>query len=113
MAKNTYLVEVKDLTKIYGDKTVVKGISFSVKTGEIFGILGPNGAGKTTTMEMIEAMRPIDDGEVYVAGIDVTAQPMKVKEVIGIQLQSSAFFDKLTLREQLAMFASMYGESDH
>lgn len=113
MAKNTYLVEVKDLTKIYGNKTVVKGISFSVKSGEIFGILGPNGAGKTTTMEMIEAMRPIDGGEVEVAGINVAAEPMKVKEVIGIQLQSSAFFDKLTLREQLAMFASMYGESDH
>lgn len=105
------IIEVKGLTKRYGDKTTVKGISFDVKEGEVFGILGPNGAGKTTTLEMIEALRPIDDGDVMLDGIDVKKSPAKVKEVIGIQLQSTSFFDKLTLREQLQMFDGLYGET--
>lgn len=109
MAKSTDILVVSDLRKRYGDKEVVKGISFNVKKGEIFGILGPNGAGKTTTLEMIEALRPIDGGDVTLAGLDVKTQPWKVKEVIGIQLQSSSFYDKLTLVEQLNMFASIYG----
>jgi ABC-2 type transport system ATP-binding protein len=103
------ILEVKDLQKSYGGKKVVKGISFDVKEGEIFGILGPNGAGKTTTLEMIEALRPIDGGEVMLDGINVHKDPNKVKEIIGIQLQSSAFFDKINLVEQLQMFASFYG----
>lgn len=105
------IITVKDLTKRYGDKTTVDSVSFSVKEGEVFGILGPNGAGKSTTLEMIEALRPIDGGEVTLDGIDVKRHPMKVKEVVGIQLQSSSFFDKLTLREQLRMFNGLYGES--
>lgn len=109
MGKN--IITVKDLTKRYGDKTTVQSISFDVREGEVFGILGPNGAGKTTTLEMIEALRPIDGGEVILDGIDVRKQPAKVKEIIGIQLQSTAFFDKLTLREQLRMFDSLYGET--
>jgi ABC-2 type transport system ATP-binding protein len=109
MAKTTDILVVSDLRKRYGDKEVVKGISFNVKKGEIFGILGPNGAGKTTTLEMIEALRPIDGGTVTLAELDVKTQPWKVKEVIGIQLQSSSFYDKLTLVEQLNMFASIYG----
>jgi ABC-2 type transport system ATP-binding protein len=104
------IVEVKDLTKSYGGKQVVKGISFSVKEGEIFGILGPNGAGKTTTLEMIEAIRPIDSGSVMLDGFDVRTQGKKAKHVIGIQLQSSGFYDKVTLAEQLKMFASFYGQ---
>jgi len=102
------IITVKKLTKTYGDKTTVKGISFAVKEGEVFGILGPNGAGKTTTLEMIEALRPIDGGSVTLDGIDVKKNPADVKEIIGIQLQSTAFFDKLTLREQLHMFNSLY-----
>lgn len=109
MAKATDILEVRDLRKTYGGKDVVKGISFNVKKGEIFGILGPNGAGKTTTLEMIEALRPIDAGSVTLAGLDVKTQAWKVKEIIGIQLQSSNFYDKLTLVEQLNMFASFYG----
>jgi ABC-2 type transport system ATP-binding protein len=105
------IISVKNLTKRYGDKTTVKGISFDVKEGEVFGILGPNGAGKTTTLEMIEALRPIDDGHVTLDGLDVSKDAAKVKEIIGIQLQSTAFFDKLTLREQLRMFDSLYGET--
>ncbi len=105
----TNIITVQNLTKRYDEKPVVNGISFEVKKGEIFGILGPNGAGKTTTLEMIEALRPIDNGEVKVAGIDVRKSPDKVKEIIGIQLQTTSFFDHLKLREQLEMFGSLYG----
>lgn len=103
------IIEVKNLTKRYGRQAVVKGINFEVERGEIFGILGPNGAGKTTTLEMIEALRPIDKGEAIIDDIDVSKNPKKVKEIIGIQLQATAFYDKLTLVEQLKMFASLYG----
>lgn len=105
------IIKVTGLTKRYGSKTTVKDISFTVKEGEVFGILGPNGAGKTTTLEMIEALRPIDGGTVILDGIDVKKDPARVKEIIGIQLQSTAFFDKLTLREQLKMFDGLYGET--
>jgi ABC-2 type transport system ATP-binding protein len=105
------IIKVTGLTKKYGDKTTVKGISFDVKEGEVFGILGPNGAGKTTTLEMIEALRPIDGGKVTLDGIDVKKNPGRVKEIIGIQLQSTAFFDKLTLKEQLQMFNGLYNET--
>ena len=103
------IVAVRGLTKSYDDNQVVKGIDFEVKKGEIFGILGPNGAGKTTTLEMIEALRPIDAGEVLLNGIDVAREPQRVKEIIGLQLQSSDFYDKMTLKELILMFASFYG----
>ncbi len=103
------IIDVHGLTKRYGDQTVVKGIDFSVEKGEIFGILGPNGAGKTTTLEMLEALRTIDDGTAVIDGIDVAKHPKKIKDIIGIQLQSTNFYDHLTLTEQLRMFASLYG----
>ncbi len=103
------ILKVSDLRKSYNDKEVVSGVSFEVKRGETFGILGPNGAGKTTTIEMIEALRPIDGGLVVLDGIVVGDDPQMVKEIIGIQLQSSSFYDRLTLVEQLRMFASFYG----
>ena len=102
------VLEVKDLTKSYGDQQVVKGVSFSVDRGEVFGILGPNGAGKTTTLEMIETIREIDSGSAILDGLDVAAEPKKVKERIGVQLQSSAFFDKLSLVELLNMFGGLF-----
>ncbi|MCW1907869.1 MAG: ABC transporter ATP-binding protein [Candidatus Saccharibacteria bacterium] len=104
------ILEVTGLTKRYGDKTAVKGITFSVKKGEIFGILGPNGAGKTTTLEMIEAMRPIDGGEAILNGVDVAKHPEKIRRFIGVQPQSPAFQDKTKLSELLVMFAAAYGE---
>ena len=103
------IIDVHGLTKRYGDQTVVKGIDFSVEKGEIFGVLGPNGAGKTTTLEMLEALRTIDDGTAVIDGIDVAKHPKKIKDIIGIQLQSTNFYDHLTLTEQLKMFASLYG----
>jgi ABC-2 type transport system ATP-binding protein len=77
----------------------------------VFGILGPNGAGKTTTLEMIETLRNIDGGSVQIAGLDVSTQAEQVKRVIGVQRQSSAFLDKLTLVEQLELFAALYGDT--
>ncbi len=106
----TNLIEVTDLVKSYGKERAVKGVSFSVKKGEVFGILGPNGAGKTTTLEMIEALRSIDGGSVTIDGIDVAKNPQKIRHIIGIQLQNSAFYDKITLKEQLVMFAGFYNK---
>ncbi len=103
------ILEVKNLVKRYGDLVAVNGVSFSVHRQEIFGILGPNGAGKTSTLEMIETLRPIDGGEVSLNGIDVRTKPQEVKRVIGVQLQSSSFFDKLNLKELLLLFGEMYG----
>jgi len=103
-------VVVKNLEKSYDKKKVVKGISFSVKKGEIFGILGPNGAGKTTTLEMMEAMRPIDGGTATLDGIDVVKQPEKIKGIIGIQPQTASFEEKSKLTELLNFFAATYGE---
>jgi ABC-2 type transport system ATP-binding protein len=104
------MLKVTNLRKVYGDKSAVDGVSFSVKKGEIFGILGPNGAGKTTTLEMIETLRPIDGGEAVVGGISVTERPWDVKKIIGVQPQSPAFQDKNTLLEILELFSAAYGE---
>ncbi len=100
---------VKNLKKAYGDFVAVKGVSFSVDSGEVFGILGPNGAGKTSTLEMIEGLRSIDSGTVTVAGIDVSKDPASVKKIIGVQLQSSSFFANLNLLELLKLFRDLYG----
>ena len=98
------IIEVTDLTKSYNRKRVVKKINFSVQKGEIFGILGPNGAGKSTTLEMIEALRPIDGGKVTLNGIDVASEPSKIKHIIGIQLQSTSFANKLIHDVQVPVF---------
>ncbi len=104
------MVEVENLKKRYDDKQAVDGISFTVKKGEIFGILGPNGAGKTTTLEMMETLRPIDDGAVRIDGVDVRKNPQQVKYLIGVQPQTPAFQDKTKLREVVELFAAAYGE---
>jgi ABC-2 type transport system ATP-binding protein len=104
------ILKVKDLQKYYDEREVVKGISFEVEHGEIFGILGPNGAGKTTTLEMIEAMRPIDGGSAEIAGINVADDPWAIKRIIGVQPQAMAFQDKTRLTELLELFAAAYGE---
>ncbi|MBC7512278.1 ABC transporter ATP-binding protein [Candidatus Saccharibacteria bacterium] len=103
------MVVAKNLTKTYGKKNVVDGISFSVKPGEVFGILGPNGAGKTTTLEMLEALRPIDGGSAMISNIDVAMRPYDVRAVIGVQPQSPSFQNKTKLTELLVLFASSYG----
>jgi len=104
------ILEVKNLQKSYGDKKAVNGISFQVKKGETFGILGPNGAGKTTTLEMIETLRPIDGGSVVLDGVNVADEPQKIRYMIGVQTQSTAFMDKVKLTELLEQQAAAYGE---
>ncbi|MGH7142207.1 MAG: ABC transporter ATP-binding protein [Candidatus Saccharimonadales bacterium] len=101
---------VKDLKKSYGDKQAVKGVSFEVKKGEVFGILGPNGAGKTTTLEMIETLRSIDGGTAAIDGVDVATEPYKIRAMIGVQPQQPGFQDKTKLSEMLQLFAAAYGE---
>lgn len=113
MTTEKNILEVKGLTKRYGEKKVVDGISFEVKKGEIFGILGPNGAGKTTTLEMLEALRPIDGGSATLAGLDVKTSPQKVKALIGVQPQTPNFEKKTTLIELIEFFAAAYGEKVH
>lgn len=108
--KTKHIVEVANLTKKYGTKKVVDNISFSVSTGEIFGILGPNGAGKTTTLEMIEALRPIDGGTAVLDGFDVAKNPDKIKSLIGVQPQTPSFEGKTKLTELIEFFSSTYGE---
>ena len=105
------IVVVRDLEKRYGQVTAVKKISFTVRRGEIFAIAGPNGAGKTTTLEMLETLRPAGGGSASIAGIDVAEHPREIRRIIGVQLQSSAFQDKVTLAESLRMFASFYDRS--
>ena len=105
------VLDVQDLVKRYGAITAVDGVSFSVRAREIFGILGPNGAGKTTTLECIETLRPVDAGTILLHGLNVRTQSQEVKRIIGVQLQSSSFFDKLSLAELLVLFGEMYGRS--
>jgi len=105
------VIVVDRLVKTYGEFTAVNGVSFDVRQGEVFGLLGPNGAGKTTTMEMIEGLRKPDGGSAKVAGHDTRTSLRKVKEVIGVQLQSTSLFELLTVEEILRMYASFYSHS--
>lgn len=102
------VISVEGLSKRYGDLSAVDGVSFGVWRGEIFGILGPNGAGKTTTLECIEGLVKPTSGKTAVLGIDTQRQPETVKERIGVQLQASAYFDNLTLKEILDLFGMFY-----
>ncbi|QOV35424.1 ABC transporter ATP-binding protein [Streptomyces ferrugineus] len=102
------VIEVTDLRKSYGDRTVVDGVSFAVEEGEIFGILGPNGAGKTTTVECVEGLRVPDAGRVRVTGLDPVADHARVARVLGAQLQESELQAKLTVREALELYAAFY-----
>ncbi len=105
------LVRVHGVSKAYGSVKAVRDISFEVMPGEVFGLLGPNGAGKTTTLEMIEGMLPADSGTITVQGIDVRREPERVRRLVGIALQSTAFLERLTLTELLDLFADLYAAS--
>ncbi|HUK70218.1 MAG TPA: ABC transporter ATP-binding protein [Streptosporangiaceae bacterium] len=100
---------VKDLRKNYPDVHAVDGVSFEVAQGEFFGILGPNGAGKTTTLEIIEGLREADSGEVTLLGLRPWPRNPRLLPRIGVQLQATSFFERLTVREQIRTFASLYG----
>src|SRR4051794_34597221 len=105
----TETIVVEGLRKRYGDLSAVDGISFSVGEGEFFGILGPNGAGKTTTLEIIEGLRAADEGHVSVLGLSPWPRNPDLLPRIGVQLQATSFFERLTAREQLHTFGSLYG----
>ncbi|OFW56689.1 MAG: hypothetical protein A2V52_02490 [Actinobacteria bacterium RBG_19FT_COMBO_54_7] len=107
MEKNT-VIEVENLVKVYGNREVLKGISFEVFQGEVFGLLGENGAGKTTTLEIIEGLRRANSGSARVLGLDSVKEISSIKERIGVQLQASAYFEHLTLEEILQLFGSFY-----
>jgi ABC-2 type transport system ATP-binding protein len=102
-------IEVHEIRKDYGDVTAVDGVTFEVQEGEFFGILGPNGAGKTTTLEIIEGLRKADGGRVSVFGESPWPRNHRLLPRIGVQLQASSFFERLTAREQIRTFASLYG----
>jgi len=103
------IVAVRDLRKSYGKIEAVRGISFEVAEGEVFGLLGPNGAGKTTTVEILEGLRKADGGTAVVDGIDVAKEPMKAKERVGVQFQQSSFPENFTAKETVELFALCYG----
>ncbi|HEY7350783.1 MAG TPA: ABC transporter ATP-binding protein [Ktedonobacterales bacterium] len=102
------MVDVRNLVKRYQQKAVVRGVSFGVRRGEIFGLLGPNGAGKTTTLEMIEGIRAPDEGTAVIAGLDIRRQKRAVQRIIGVQLQATSLFPELTVQETVQFFGSLY-----
>ncbi|MHA4810279.1 ABC transporter ATP-binding protein [Flavitalea flava] len=104
------IISVRDLTKKYGDFEAVKGISFEVREGEIFGLLGPNGAGKSTTLEIIETLREKTSGFVTVAGLDLDKSPGEIKKIIGVQLQTSGYYPGLNLTELIELFGGLYNQ---
>ena len=104
------IISVKNLVKNYGSFQAVKGISFDVYEGEIFGLLGPNGAGKSTTLEIIETLREKTSGEVMVCGMDLDKAPDSIKKIIGVQLQTSGFYPGLTLVELIHLFGGLYNQ---
>jgi ABC-2 type transport system ATP-binding protein len=104
------IISVKNLVKNYGNFQAVKGISFDVQEGEIFGLLGPNGAGKSTTLEIIETLRTKTSGEIIVDGLDLDKQPGEIKKIIGVQLQASGYYPGLNLLQLIDLFNGLYNK---
>lgn len=104
------IISVTGLVKKYGDFEAVKGISFEVKEGEIFGLLGPNGAGKTTTLEIIETLRKKTSGTVLVDGMDLDKEPQSIKNIIGVQLQAAGYYPNLNLKQIINLFSGLYNK---
>ena len=105
------IIKIKGLVKNYGNFQAVKGISFDVQEGEIFGLLGPNGAGKSTTLEIIETLREKTSGEVWVNGFNLDKDPDEIKKIIGVQLQTSGYYPNLNLVELIALFNGLYNRN--
>jgi ABC-2 type transport system ATP-binding protein len=105
------LLEVSHLRKSFGSIVAVEDISFTVQKGEVFTIIGPNGAGKTTTLEMVEGLQKPDQGEIHISGMNWVQHGSQIKQLIGVQPQSSALFDLLSVYENLDVFASFYNKS--
>ena len=105
---NDAVIQVKEFSKTYGDFVAVDGISFDVQRGEIFGLLGPNGAGKTTTLESLEGLRTPDGGSLQVMDVDPTRQSRKLRNLIGVQLQTSGLPDSITVQEAMKFFCAYH-----
>ena len=106
--RENHIISVKDLVKNYGQFQAVRGISFDVFEGEVFGLLGPNGAGKSTTLEIIETLRPKTSGKVVVDGFDLDKSPNEIKKIIGVQLQTSGYYPGLNLIQLIELFCGLY-----
>src|SRR5688500_7359142 len=105
------VVEARELYKAYGAKVAVAGVSFAVRRGEIFGSLGPNGAGKSTALEMLEGLRDPDRGAAVIAGLEVRRNKRAVHARIGVQLQSTALFEQLSVADNLRLLGALYERS--
>jgi ABC-2 type transport system ATP-binding protein len=103
------ILEVENLVKKFGEFPAVKGVSFSVEAGEVFGLLGPNGAGKTTTISMLTGVLEPTSGSARIDGIDIGKEPIKVKHLIGLVPQDLALYPTLSARANLNFFGSLYG----
>ncbi len=103
------ILEARDLRKRYGENEAVKGVSFDIKAGEIFGLLGPNGAGKTTTISMLSGLIAPTSGDAVIAGHSVVKESLLVRQAIGVVPQEIALYDDLTARENLVFWGQMYG----
>ena len=105
------IIQVRNLKKKYDKFEAVRGIDFEVNEGEVFGLLGPNGAGKTTTVEILEGLIKSTEGEAFINDLDVSKDTKSVKKIIGVQLQSVNFFEKLSLLEIVELFSTLYSYS--
>ena len=106
-------IAARDIRKRYGGTVAVDGVCFEIDEGEFFGLLGPNGAGKSTTLEIVEGLRRPDSGEARVLGLPSWPRNPELLPLIGVQLQASAFFERLTAAEQIRTFAELYGVPAH
>jgi ABC-2 type transport system ATP-binding protein len=104
-----FVIKVQDFRKVYGDLVAVDGITFEVQHGEIFGLLGPNGAGKTSTLETLEGLRSSDGGVLQVMGVDPTREAHKLRNLIGVQLQTSGLPDSMRVDEAMRFFSAYHG----
>jgi len=105
------VIRAEALTKKFGDKTAVDGISFQVEGGEIYGLLGPNGAGKTTTLSMLSGLLAPDAGRITFEGVDLAADPIRCKQRLGVVPQEVALYEELSALENVRFWGSLYGLS--
>jgi ABC-2 type transport system ATP-binding protein len=103
------LIRAETLTKKFGDKTAVDGISFAVNGGEIYGLLGPNGAGKTTTLSMLSGLLAPDSGRITFEGVDLASDPLRCKRQLGVVPQEVAIYEELSAMENVRFWGSLYG----
>jgi ABC-2 type transport system ATP-binding protein len=103
------ILEVRDLSVVYGTKTAVDDVSLQISRGEIFGLLGPNGAGKTSTLSAIEGLIKPESGAVFLDGVDIRRHPSQAKAKLGVQLQATSFQSQLTIKQIVRLYSGLYG----